>query len=209
MDNHAKMAMLLVLLAGFSVMTGCAFGTRQVPLVYPPERASEDPGPKIAKAAGTVPVAGQPIILLPFTDQRADKRLIGEVRNGWGMRTADVVTDRDIVDWVTRAVAMELENAGYQVVPVDRMSPFDNTPTLTGDLVTVYCTALFSYEGEVSFFAKVERDGQELLKKRYTGKGSAGLNWAATESSYGQSLSLALSEGIRSLIADLKAALKS
>jgi hypothetical protein len=200
--------MLLLVLGVFSVLTGCAFGTRQVTLTYPPAAVSEASGPKTAEAATTVSGATKPVILVPFTDQRADKRSIGEVRNGWGMRTADVITDRDVAEWVTRAVMMELTRAGYQVMSRNEVSNFDTLPTLTGDLITIHCTALFSYEGEVSFFAKLERDGYELLKKRYTGRGSAGVNWAATEASYGQSLSLALLESVRGLIADLNTVLK-
>jgi len=37
----------------------------------------------------------------------------------------------------------------------------------------------------------------------YSGEGSAGLAWAATEESYAQSLALALAAAIRQLIADL------
>jgi hypothetical protein len=79
---------------------------------------------------------------------------------------------------------------------------------LRGDILTVYCTALFSYEGEVSFFAHVEKDGRQLVNNRYTGKGSAGLNWAATGSGYAASIESALKAGIAPMLADLHVALR-
>ena len=65
-----------------------------------------------------------------------------------------------------------------------------------------------TYEGEVSFFAQLQKDGKEILRKRYTGKGSAGMNWGAASESYGSSLAEALSLGIRELVADVNSAVK-
>lgn len=181
-----------------SLTSGCAFGTRHATLGY----AST---PVVSPSTST----GTPISLVRFVDQRGEKRAIGEVRNGYGMRTAEVVPDKDIAAWITQGVQAELEKAGYRVSVSETPTTSSPTATLSGDVVTVYCSAMFSYEGEVSFFARLMKDGKEILAKRYTGKGSAGLNWAATSTGYADSLSLALADAIRPLVEDLHAALRS
>ena len=183
------------------VTSGCAFGTRRAALHTP----------SVASLPGSAPVSSAArgkIVLLAFADQRSNQRAIGEVRNGWWMHTADVEADRDISQWITQSVKAALEQAGYEVIEGNPASLPALTPVLRGDILTVYCTALFAYEGEVSFFAHVEKDGRQLLHTRYTGKGSDGFNWAATGSGYAASLESALKESLVPLIADLQVALR-
>ena len=207
MKTHVRVTHLLVMLGFFSVATGCAFGTRHVTLVYPPEQkeVTKALGPKAAEASPAPAVTSESIILLQFADERSEKRLIGEVRNAYGMRTADVVTEGNVAEWVTEAMKMELEKAGYNVTKVESLSSPTTGPVVAGEILTVHCTALWSYEGEVSFYARVHENGKEIFKRRYTGKGSVGLNMAATARSYGSSLSLALASAVRSFLADLSA----
>lgn len=190
-----------------SLSSGCAFGTRRATLQTPAIARAQGLGSSSA-AASSAPASRGKIVLVAFADQRSNKKSIGEVRNGWGMHTADVEPDRDIVSWITQSVKAALEQDGFQVMEVDRSTTPASLPILSGDVLTVYCTALFSYEGEVSFFARVDQDGRQVLNNRYTGKGSAGLNWAATGSGYAGSLELALKEGLTHLVADLNVALR-
>lgn len=196
MKIRIHVACLFALCGLASLASGCAFGTRRATLGYAPIRGTFAPI-----------TPGASLVLVQFADQRSDKRAIGEVRNGWGMRTADVVAETDVAEWVTQAVMTELEKTGYKIAKVNTLSTPTTAPVLTGDILTVYCTALFSYEGEVSFFARVRNDGEEILAKRYTGKGSAGLNWAATSSGYADSLTLALANAIHEFVADLNTVL--
>lgn len=203
MKTHARLTHLFVMVVFLSTAAGCAFGTRTVTLVYPPDEEAKGAGPGVAEASPAPAVTGEPIILLPFADERSEKRVIGEVRNGWGMRTADVVTEGDIAKWVTEAIETELKKAGYNVTKVEDLSSPSSGRVVAGEVLTVYCSALLSYEGEVSFYARVEENGKEVFRRRYTGEGSAGLNWTATERSYGNSLSLALASAVGSFVADL------
>ncbi len=203
MKTHARVTHLFVMGVFLSMAAGCAFGNRHATLVYPPEEGTMDPGPGVAEASPAPAVTGEPIILLPFADERSQKKFIGEVRNGWGMHTADVVTEDNIANWVTEAIKIELGKAGYNVTKVEDLSSPSSSRVVAGEVLTVYCTALWSYEGEVSFYARVEEDGKEVFRRRYTGKGSAGLNWTAAARSYGNSLSLALADAIGSFVADL------
>jgi hypothetical protein len=201
----SKLRVVQVVLLGMLVssLCSCAFGNRHVTLNYPPEKQSES---AVAEAA-PVPVNGKSIILMQFVDQRSNKSVIGEVRNGWGMRTADVVVENDVSSWLTNAVRLELEKLGYKVT-LGSNSDLSSNIVLGGEVLHVYCTAMMTYEGEVSFFAMLQKDGKELLRKRYTGKGSAGLNWSAASTSYGSSLSEALSIAIKDLVVDVNNTIK-
>ncbi len=205
MKSYARVTHLLVMVGFFSVATGCAFGNRHATLVYPPEEESKDPGPGVAEASPAPAVTGEPIILLQFADKRSKGRVIGEVQNGFGMHTADVVTEDSVAEWVTGALEMELRKAGYEVIDGEDLESPATGPVVIGEVLAVYCTAYWSYDGEVSFVASVKEGGKEILKKQYTGKGSAGTNWTATARSYAQSLSLALADAIGSLVDDLNA----
>ena len=110
---------------------------------------------------------------------------------------------RQATEWLAGVIVTELEGRGYRVGPPGPgLDPA--IPVLDGDVLTVYCSAYLTYEGEVSFMARVEKGGEKLLDRRYTGTGGIGLNWAATSDSYGRSLALALSNAVNTLVADLR-----
>lgn len=182
---------------------GCAFGTRHAKITYPPDT-------KAAKAATNSPPAGMlgRIAVQQFDDDRADKRVVGHVRNGFGMKTAEVVCDtEDINSLVTEAVRGELQKAGYEVVNTDAAADA-STPVLMGSLTSLYCDAYMSYDGSATLVVRVSRAGKEVFKKSYEGKGSVGINWGASGTSYGRSLSLALLDAIEVMKRDLPTALK-
>jgi uncharacterized lipoprotein YajG len=144
------------------------------------------------------------IVLKKFNDERTDKSVVGTVRNGFGMRTADVVASKDVSDWVTSAVGTELRANGYRVVSA---AAEDNrggsVVEVSGSVLNAFCDMYMSYTGQVSLLAKVKgRDG-ELIAKHYSGEGSAGLVMAATGESFAESLSLALRDALRQFMADL------
>jgi Uncharacterized lipoprotein len=170
---------------------GCAFGTRHVMLTYPSD---------LAATAATRTASGTTVAVRAFEDKRNERGRVGEVRNGFGMRTAEVKADNNVVDWVRSAVMAELKKAGYRPLP---------DPTARGEIVIdgtilrVYCTALASYEGEVRFRAVVQDQGNKILDDVYTGEGGVGMNWTASSKSYGRSLNEALTEAARKLVIDL------
>jgi hypothetical protein len=175
----------------------CAFGDRHVKLVYPPDTSGN-----VVEAAAVR--ADAPVVFLaPIADKRAEKKFVGEVRNGFGAHTADVIADSDVVAWVQGALQREFESAGFKVVT---QPPTGSATTVRTELVTVFCTALMSYEGEVSLLVAIERDGKALPPQRYTGKGSSGTNWGATSESYVLSLAVAMQSAAQQLVAAVKAA---
>lgn len=194
MNKALRIAALLI--AG-SLAAGCAFGERQASLAYPP--AANDAAISSAEAA-PAPAPRGVVYIGDFGDVRSAKMVVGHVRNGFGMKTAEVVAQRDVPGWVREALAHELEASGYQVM--DGVAPEDGA-TISGDIVRVYCDAYFTYDGEVTLRIQTVKAGQSLVQNAYTGTGSAGMNWAATGDSYSQSLSVALQSALRQFIIDL------
>lgn len=184
------------------LLTSCAFGTRQPTLTYPPAtETGSTPETQVATPAEPKHVT---ILLKEFRDERSDKSVVGTVRNGFGMRTADVVPTNSVPDWITQAIALELKDVGYPVIRDDqRTSGNPNEVVVSGEILNVFCDMYMSYTGQVSLVAKVSNNSGEVLNRHYAGEGSAGLAWAATGESYAQSLALALRSAIRKFVADL------
>jgi hypothetical protein len=100
-----------------------------------------------------------------FVDDRLDREVIGHVRNGYGMKTAKVVTTTNISDWVTEAMKAELRNSGYTVS--DNPSA-DNK--VKGEVIKVYCDSFMTYDGEVGIEVALERKGEKIFSQKYLGK---------------------------------------
>ena len=190
-----------------ALLAGCAFGTRQATLIYPP--ASGEGGQPVSQAPALREAKATRVFVETFRDERSDKNVVGTVRNGFGMRTADVVATNSVPGWVTQAITSELKNEGFVVVDsTPGASSEANGVTVSGDILNVFCDMYMSYTGQVSFIAKVNGGNGELLNKHYAGEGSAGLAWAATAESYSQSLASALSAAVKKFIADFVARLQ-
>ena len=190
-----------LILAGF--LGGCAFGTRQPTLIYPP--AAEPSAIPVAHAAAKPVPKNVQIILNPFSDQRSDKKVVGTVRNGFGMRTADVIPTNSVPDWVMQAMKTELQNSGYVVTTgaTGGDSPAGASAVVSGEILNVFCDMYFSYSGQVSLLARASKAGKEVLNKHYSGEGSAGISWAGTAESYAQSLALALASAVKQFVSEL------
>lgn len=197
--NVTRVASLLALVSAPLLVGGCAFGNRRVNLTYPPANA----GPQVASAAA-LGQGQRNVVLLAFIDQRQQKDRVGEVRNGFGMHTADVVAANSVAEWVTNAMKLELERAGFTVTVLSARSNESEDAVLSGEVIKVHCGAYFKYGGEVELAVRLERRGRTLIQKNYLGKGSAGTNWSATSKSYGVALSEALQNATQNLIAELQ-----
>ena len=180
------------------MVSGCAFGNREAALDYPPPAPTE----VISSAqASTVPAARGTIYLADMEDLRPDKSVVGHVQNGFGMKTADVIAQREVPEWVRTALTYELEAAGFTVEEGDA-APSDAT-TLSGDIIRVYCSAYFEFDGEVTLRIEASKAGETLFDQSYSGTGSAGTNFAATGDGFSESLSLALRATLQQVVAQL------
>lgn len=92
------------------LFAGCAFVDQRVTLTYSPINAAKG-------GHGDLYIA-MPVNNL--TNKKKDNDLIiGAIKNIYGMKFADVVTNDNISDWVTMAYMMELGYAGYNVKAVN------------------------------------------------------------------------------------------
>ncbi len=174
---------LPIVLLPVIALAGCAFGTRHPLLDYKP----------LAKSAGPRNIA---VYVENFKDERTEKNVIGHVRNGWGIKTADVVTDTNISEWITNALKSELGNSGY-VVAKDRTDI-----QAGGEVLTVYCDSFMLYEGKVQIEMVLKRKDEILLNKKYLGKAS-NMNWAATAKSYGLTVEQSLQNVMKQVVDDI------
>lgn len=165
------------------LLGGCAFGTRRPLLEYRAVTANSQP-------------KNITIYVERFKDERTEKNVIGHVRNGWGLKTADVVTDTDISQWVTDALKAELGNGGY-IVAKDRTKL-----TAEGEVITVYCDSFMQYEGTVTLGIVLKRNGEVLIDKKYNGK-ATNLNWAATSQGYGKTVEQSLQNVMKQILSDI------
>lgn len=198
-----------VLIVTTCLLAGCVLGDRQPTLHYPPK--AETGAVPVAQAAVKPAPKSVQIVVMPFVDQRSDKKVVGTTRNAFGMRMADVIPTNSVPDWVTQAIKMELQNSGYLLLSAGAAdeAAAGTAVVLSGEVLNVFCDMYLSYTGQVSLLTRLSRGGKEVLNRHYAGEGSAGLAWAATEESYAQSLALALASAIRQFLADLENSLKA
>lgn len=166
-------------------LAGCAFVDREAELKY-----SAPPREVAAPAQEGAPRTR--VALHVVADRRKETAEVGDVRNGFGMRTAAVKSKGDPVAWLREAARTELERAGFAVVEQGQGSDL----LVDVQLQTMHCSAFMSYEGDVCVAAKALRYGNALVDGVYNGKGSAGINWTATDESFAETLDLALQDAL-------------
>lgn len=193
-------------------LTACAFGTREVNLSYPPEKNHEI---GVANAANTTAKNGTFAVKVhtfknnrptvdPVTSQKKSSAIIGNVRNGFYMKTADVISNQNIEDWVTNAVKYELERNGYKVLDITPKESASSFWDFQGSTLNVYADAYFNYDGKVKLhlLLKQHSSNEVLIDKDYEGVYKE-VNFAASEEGYKDILEKSLSNAIGLIIIDL------
>lgn len=123
-------------------LCSCAFGTREVELGYPPEKRSES-----GVAYASENSKSKKILLVKIKNERSltgsssfeeatDKEIIGHVRNTFGMKTANVVTDINIEEWVFNAIALEFKNRNNYIGMKDTIFR-DEEPTRPYEIIGI------------------------------------------------------------------------
>jgi hypothetical protein len=177
-----------ILLALCAPAMGCAFGNRTARLTYPPADSSAQP--EVAAS----------VALLPPDDQRPEPRnVVGYVRNGLYMHTADVETNDDVKAWVAAALTTELRRAG---IAVGDAAP--GRPVVAVTVFEVHSNAYFSYSAKVVLDIAVRREGAPDAKKRIEGEGGSGVNWASTGDSHADALADAVRDAARKAAAAVR-----
>jgi uncharacterized lipoprotein YajG len=168
------------------VLSGCAFGTRRPMLTYS----------VILPAASKNNIA---IKVEPFKDERTwSKEKLGDVRNGYGMRCADIIPQNSVTEWLTDAFKKELANAGYTV------SEDQNTDiNLEGIALEVYVNAYMNYGGRIKLKVTLKKNDKEILSKEYSEEKNCGMAWASTAASFGKTIELTLQDLMKKIIPDI------
>ena len=172
--------------ASFVVLTiGCAFGNRKVDLTYPPKDYGQyTVDPQLSQKLGIKKIA------LVVVDKRSgDPKVVGAVRNGFYMRTADVVTEDKVQAWVAKAFTQELQRSGFSVVPQKEAQA-----TLNVAVDSLYANAYWGYSAELILTLNLVCGAGGSREGKIESFGSDGMNWAATSSGYGESLAKALAD---------------
>lgn len=181
-----------LLIIGITVLSlsGCAFGTRRPLLTYNSILTSQ-PKNNIA------------IKVLPFKDERTwSKQKIGDVRNGFGVRCADIIPQNSVTEWITTALKEELTNVGYTV------SDSTNAANIVeGEALEVYTNAYMNYGGKINIHMSLKQNGKEILSKNYSAQESCGVNWAATAKSHAKTMELTLQSLMKQILPDINKAL--
>jgi hypothetical protein len=94
----------LIAFAGLS-LTACAFGDAKLKVAY---------DPAAAKAGVLSEAPSATIDLKDVEDARVEKPQIGYKRNGFGMKTADIFSERPAPEIVKEALAATLEKNGHK-----------------------------------------------------------------------------------------------
>ncbi len=188
---------LFLLCLSLLTMSGCAFGTRHVTL-------------NPIKTSLSLDATGQNVYIEVIDKRNPSlKPVVGHVKNGYGMKTADVISDKEVSSWVKDSIVEELKRADAVILPDDKN--LDNkTSKIIVDVLVCYAQAYWNYGGEVSVVVTVKKDNKDIIKeKNYTGKATLGTNWGARAASYQEVLELAMEDMLQKLMSDLIAAIKS
>ena len=157
----------VVLAALMAMSGGCALVDMKLPLgQYKPSNQ-----PQLGSGPVEVAIPADPM----FDKSKVGLPIIGEVRNGYGVHTADVVTPDSIPDWFANACRQEFDKAGYQAQVVTHLS----TNCRRGIQVDIQRLrgsmdpGFWSIGGicEIEFTVTVVRDGQPVEQVRFKGMG--------------------------------------
>jgi hypothetical protein len=161
--RYAALMGIGITLAAMS--TGCALGDRHVALQY-----------KIPDNVASPQKIAQPkkVAVVKFKDLRKIKE-IGEVRNGYGMKTAKVLSkEEDLGTWVANAFCKELENRGFIVNKFNDYAPPGYDVSLSGSLNECYTAIKVGFwkcnvTTTVRATVCLQKEGVQILNKEYKG----------------------------------------
>jgi len=189
-----------MLLISMLFSAGCAFVDKQVSL-----------NPVDAGLPEPQAIGGS--LRLTIRDQRRPdlRPLVGHVKNGYGMKTAGVVSDREPAAWLADCISREMARAGVQVHLA--RSEQDSSPSareLALDLTKCYVQAYWNFGAEVSVRMTLKVGERTFFSDReYFGKAINGKRETGTAVSYQATLELAMGDLLAKLIPDLLKAMNS
>lgn len=164
--HRAVLALISTVMVAWS-LSGCAFGTRKVNLVY---------GPTVDNAKSRT-IQGR-IAVARLRDNRTPDEgtgtLLGKVRNGYGIPTASVHANQDPVIWVNEAIARTLTSWGFRVEKVETSATAGGLPTVVGSVDRMSGGMYLDMDAFVKTNLAVEQNGERLFEQQCEGEGKQG-----------------------------------
>ncbi len=149
MRRHLLLILGLVALG----LSGCSFGDRSVRLRY--DRPAGEP--QIFR--------GISVILKEPEDLRPEPHaVVGSVRSGVGVETAEITTEDDVLAGIHQAMKAELQQAGFHVaLDDDRVRAL----VIKTGILELECVEGIGFGGKIKLEIRVAGDATLLLKKTY------------------------------------------
>jgi uncharacterized lipoprotein YajG len=188
---------LVVVLGAMWLLTGCAFTTSKLDVAYSTDSAQG--GPLAALPPRVVNVAA-------FTDKRPDTARIGYKRNGFGAKTADIVSARPVPEIVRDAIAAELAKSGHGAAGAARPEE-----VVSGEVTDFWFDLAIGfvsieYTGTVGAIVNVtDAAGTSLLSRRYQGV-QIESRLAGYEGAWTEVMNTALAKLVREMSTDFQLA---
>jgi uncharacterized lipoprotein YajG len=184
---HIRSAISVLLAAGLLLFTGCAFTTGHVDLAYQP-----------TTQATKLATPESPRVTVVVTDKRPTQA-VGQKINGFGMKTAEIVSNTDVPGTLKSAFETELnsrgftEGAGGNAISVS-LNNFENQFTL--DFFSGDATATIGMQVTVT-----RPNGSVAYDKYITGQAKDWIE-VAGEDNAGRELSAAMQDGVSKVFSD-------
>jgi ABC-type uncharacterized transport system auxiliary subunit len=103
-EKGNSMLRIAILVAAAAALSACAYGDAKLALAY---------DGSTAKAGVLSEAPATTIYLADVEDRRVEKQRIGYKRNGFGAKTADIVSERPVPEIVEEALASALQKNGH------------------------------------------------------------------------------------------------
>ena len=179
---------------------GCAFGHREVALSYVPAATASNEG----NGAAVYVAAIKDVCPNPEVSVFAKGREIGDIRNGFYMKTACVVSkSMDLSPWITDALAKEMKQHGFQPVQVTSLPP-ECPLGLSGALSECYSKMKF-FKGQTCTLKatiSIHKNGVSVSNKQYIGMHEGGIG-LVTPDEYEKIFQAAMTDLMTKVVADI------
>ncbi len=147
-------AKLPITFVGIALLPGCAFVDQKIDLPY-------------NKPSVSFSATRKPILVARPDDGSLSRKgtsfvILGKVKNGYGMTTADVVSENSVADWVAGALKAELDASGFDATLVDRL------PAKVERGLEIYIDDV-SVETDIGFFTVGDLSHVKLLVRVWKG----------------------------------------
>jgi len=182
-----------------SISSGCAFVDDKVSLGY--NQGALGAG---SKNCGDIQVERP--IAPEMKTKKNGQYVVGNVKNSYGMKTADAVTSDSIPGWVANALSIELKAAGFAPTVVDDIGTFTG-PAVKTRIMKVWVEPDMGFwtlgaVGEVQLRMALYKDGRRIKEFDIESKGqpkrsAIELSWAAKKR---EALRIALEECMKKAI---------